>query len=586
MGVCPGISTLRNSKGWRQLACRLLLATLVCLPVRTEAELLINEFLPDPAGSDGGREFVELINTGEQAVSLELVALEFANGAVAPDWVTRWRGTGLGMLGAGQRFLLVDRNWMGPVPGDDEVYLGLQNGPDAIRLVREDLVLDLVGYGSLTDATMFEGQPVAMASGWSLSRRPDGHDTQNNHEDFVAAVATPGAANFQAYSLLLVDRVLDPPVLARPGEVLRVSVTLRNDGTEDLPAGPCRLLWPGGEVGSWWDGAQPDEERTLVFVARPGSRGVVPLNWEYILPAGGDTLRHEIGAVQVGAGSLRLNEVMAAPDQGQGEWIELQWTGAGARNLAGYAVRDEDGAWAALPPLTVLTNDFVVVAEDSVGLGLWLLGNLGAGGADCTGVGVMPGRRLLGSWPALNNSPPESRLFADRVYLADPQGVVIDAVTYGGLADDTPERGLSLERLAAEPVNPGAANWITSTALAGSTPGCVNSVTVVEGGQERAGVLGVAPMVLDRLRGISAVHLQFVLVGDEVSWEVRLFNLWGDQVRDFGGDARGRGPRDLVWDGTGDHGERLPPGAYLVWLEIRSSGGLVARREKVRLVVR
>ncbi len=591
MAVASGTTpNLQVSSGLGRVA--LSLAGLVlCLasglaPFPAQASLVINEFLPDPAGSDGGREFVELFNTGTVSVSLDQVALQFANGAVAADWVTRWRGVGLGTVPPGGRFLIVDRNWLGLIPGDAEAYLGLQNGPDAIRLVRDTTVLDLVGYGSLTDPELFEEQPVPVVTGLSLSRRPDGRDSGNNRADFVAAEPTPSGPNFLPFSLALTDQVFDPSHLSRPGDPLHVSLVLRNNGTEDLTAGPCRLVWPTGATGAWWDGAAPDGVLTLHFVLRPELRGMVPLTFELAVGDRPDTLRCAVGPVQVGAPALRLHEVMPAPGQGQGEWIELHWTGSGSLDLTGYALRDEEGDWARLPAVTVPAGELAVAAEDSAALMAWWSANRLAGAPVCGTTAFAPMVLALSRWPSLNNTPPSSRAHADRVYLADPDGVVLDTVAWGGEHQELPDRDLSLERIGPEAVNPGAANWMVCTAQAGSTPGCVNSVTPGPAGAVAGSGLRVVPPVLDRITGPTAVHLKFTLVGAETSWEVRLFNLWGDGVRDFGGDARGPGPRDLVWDGHTDSGWQVGPGAYLVWLETRSASGLVQRREKFRMVVR
>ena len=54
----------------------------------------------------------------------------------------------------------------------------------------------------------------------------------------------------------------------------------------------------------------------------------------------------------------------------------------------------------------------------------------------------------------------------------------------------------------------------------------------------------------------------------------------------LGGDARGAGPRDLVWDGRDDAGHLVAVGPYIAWLEIRSIDELVLRREKSVVVVR
>ncbi len=69
-------------------------------------------------------------------VDLEGVEFQFANGAEGPVWSTRWRGDAGLALAPGRRFLLVDRLWADAPAGDAAATLSLQNGPDAVRLVR------------------------------------------------------------------------------------------------------------------------------------------------------------------------------------------------------------------------------------------------------------------------------------------------------------------------------------------------------------------------------------------------------------------------------------------------------------------
>lgn len=550
-----------------------------------QGALVINEFLPDPAGSDGGREYVELLNNGPLPLDLLTVRLEFANGAVAAEWVTRWSGADV-VLAAGARFLLVDRNWLGPDIADVEVYLGLQNGPDAIRIVRGTEVLDLVGYGPLTDAALFEGRAVPLVAGRALARRPDGADTDDNWSDFVSADLTPGAPNFDQYSFVVQEVSWDPPQLSRPGGALHLNLVLKNDGVEILPGRWSRVFWGDDEVQGWCDQTLPDGLRTLSFILRPQDRGVVGFRWEYVVPATDDTLGYDLGRVQVGAPSLRLNEVMPVPGQGQGEWVELQWLGSQPERLLDYALRDEDGSWRKLPDVSLRPGQFAVVVEDSAAFVAWQRLNVSRGAINCS---LEPAEYLvvsLSAWPLLNNSPPASRLFADRIFLADPAGVVLDAVSWGGREHEQPDRDLSLARIGREAVSAAVANWTVSTSQYGSTPGCANSVTAGEFPSLAEDMLVAEPPLLDRAAGTSSCHIRFVLADAELSWSLRIFNLWGDQVRDFGGDERGPGPRDLIWNGADDRGALVLVGAYVVWLEVRGAAGGISRRQKIRLVVR
>lgn len=549
------------------------------------AALVVNEFLPDPEGSDGGQEFVELLNTGPGTESLTDVRLQFGNGAEGAVWATRWTGAPGLDLESGQRFLIVDRNWLGDPAGHAEVYLGLQNGPDAVRLVHGQTVLDLVGYGPLTDPDMMEGTPADIAPGLSLSRRPDGQDTADNGADFVLAEPTPGFPNFYPYSLGILAWELDPPSADRTGVSVRFSLELRNDGTEVFPVGPV-VLRAGEQVhDALLDRIAVGQVRRISWNLVPRYRGLLPLEVLVPLPDEGDTLTLLPAGLQVGPAELILNEVMSTPGQGQGEWVELVGTAVGFQDLAGYSLRDEDGPWRPLPAAHLADGEFLVLAQDSLALVDWHQDNLGHGGNP----GCPPGDFLalihnLAGWPTLNNTPSGERVFADRVYLSNPDGHVIDHLTLGETADDgLGEPGLSVERVAVGPTNPGASNWAVCTARTGSTPGCVNSVAA--SGFMTTG-LSVQPRVLDPESGVSAVHFLFTLNGRQTGWEVRVFDLWGSLVRDLGGENLGPGPRDLLWDGRNDGGLPAGPGGYVVLLEILDGFDHKLGREKVLMVIR
>ena len=244
----PEVSRVSSRPSWwRSWAALGLLAGLFSEGAR--GALVINEILPDPEGSDGGREFVELLNTGPGTESLAGIRLQFGNGAEGASWVTRWTGQVDSWLEPSARFLIVDRNWLGEPSGQAEVYLGLQNGPDALRLTRAEIVLDMVGYGPLTDQNMMEGEPADITAGRSLARRPDGRDTGNNRLDFALAEPSPGRINFYPYSLAVVTWELDPPSTDRLGEQVRFTFQIRNTGTEVFPVGSILLRVAGGDHG-------------------------------------------------------------------------------------------------------------------------------------------------------------------------------------------------------------------------------------------------------------------------------------------------------------------------------------------------
>jgi len=550
-------------------------------PGLTSGALLINEFLPDPAGPDAGQEFVELINTGGQTHCLDGVCLQFGNGVESAQWETRWTGAVGDSLRPGERFLIVDRNWLGPAQGQAEVWLGLQNGPDALRLQRDDLTLDRVGYGALTDTAMVEGAAVPVVAGLALARRPDGRDTQDNSRDFVPTEPTPGEPNFRPYDLRLLDLQLDPPSADRPDVPVRVTAELVNIGTEFLPARPLQL-WVNQEPGptAMQEGWAPDDVRTVSLIFQATHAGPHDLALRHGDPGQTDFLTLPLGGLQVGPGPVILNEVQGAPVHHEGEWCEIRVTGSEPVSLGTFALRDEEGEWVALPDTVLAPGALMTVCQSPADFTHWLA-DLAAHGysGDCPDVtaGEAP-PTVAGSWPGLNNTAPDSRDFADRLYLRDGTGTVIDHVTL-----EADRSGASWERRVPAPEPGSGPNWRPTTSPASGTPGCANSVTRLA--VATAG-LTAAPPVLDPDSGSGNLHLSFTVPETAQAWRLKLFDLWGHPVRDLGGDARGSGPRDVVWDGRDDRGAVQADGPCVAVLEILDATGQGLSRNRCLIVVR
>jgi hypothetical protein len=278
----------------------------------------------------------------------------------------------------------------------------------------------------------------------------------------------------------------------------------------------------------------------------------------------------------VGAGSLVLHEVLSIPGDRQGEWIELLNAGPDPVALEKYALSDSDGDPRGLPEMALDPGGLVVVAQDSTALAEWVVenGRLGAP-PGCTAPGVILG---LAGWPSLNNAPPDSREYADRITLSDSTGMILDHLTLGGSGvQGVPvPAGRTLERQAVDPVNPGFSNWLPCGAVTGGTPGCANSVASTGRGTD---ALTVEPRILDREAG-GVVLIRFEVPPGRSGWRSSIFDLEGHRIRDLGGDDLGSGPRQLVWDGRADDGRAAGPGGYIVLVKLdhRSWRTLVAIR--------
>ncbi len=542
------------------------------------AELLLNEVLYDPPGADGGAEFVELLNVGAETADLAGVRLEFANGAAAPAWERRWEGVPGDTLAPGARWLIADSGWTGTATPDTLVSLRLQNGPDAVRLRRGEVVLDRLGYGDLAEPSLFETAPHPGAAAASLGRRPDGEDTDRNDRDWVVcAEPTPGRPNFPTYGWQVLSVTPEPPSLPTAGFAVAVAVTLRNTGLAAIPAGTARLTDAGGGmlVESPWPLLAPQSDATLGFTVTPTFDGDLNLSLELVAPDI-DLQPLPIGIYHVGVAALSIWEAMANPDGDSGEWLELAAGLDGPVALSDFALSDAGGARVRLPSWVLMPGERLVLAEDAAAFRDWWTTRL-AGGAPppCPGLpAVPPVAELTGAWPSLNNSPADGRPYAERVHLHDAGGVVLDHATLGARGTVV-SRGRSLERRAAAFAGDPADLWGTCMAAAGATPGCRNSLEAPW--QAPAGDLAASPGTF--ATGGGGVSFTLNLAPPAQAWRLSVWDLWGRCVRDLGGDDLGAGRRHVAWDGRDDTGGFVPPGPYVAVLSrLDQDGGRIDRQ--------
>ena len=162
-------------------------------------KLVINEVDYDQAGADDA-EFVEIVNPNPAAVDLADYRVEMINGSNGRGYGSY---TAAGSLESGGYLVIGDPKVTASVPaGTLTAPLksgGLQNGPDAVRIVEAATgrVLDALHYEEAI-ADTGEGTPApedATGSPTSIGRCPDGFDSDDNGADFAPMTPTPGAAN-------------------------------------------------------------------------------------------------------------------------------------------------------------------------------------------------------------------------------------------------------------------------------------------------------------------------------------------------------------------------------------------------------
>ena len=128
--------------------------------------MVLNELLANPDGTDRGSEFVEILNTAGEAISLEGWSLSDGTGAT--------RHVFSGTLQAGTALVLFDEGEHLDVPGaivSTTTYLSLNNTGDTITLMDEDgVTVDVVSYGTASSGIswnrLLDGQPPSEETHW------------------------------------------------------------------------------------------------------------------------------------------------------------------------------------------------------------------------------------------------------------------------------------------------------------------------------------------------------------------------------------------------------------------------------------
>ena len=184
------------------------------------------------------------------------------------------------------------------------------------------------------------------------------------------------------------------------------------------------------------------------------------------------------GASIPAAAGVVVNEFVARPGGGEGEWIELANPGPAAADLSGWTIADGTGRARRLPDgLRMKAGGYLVLAARPESL-------RAAFALPETVTVVRPA-----GWPILNDHDHAGGDPADEIVLADAAGTVVDSVAYFE-AWLPPRVGQSLERASA--VSPGteAGNWGWSQDPDGATPGRANSVGAPPAGSVRGALSG------------------------------------------------------------------------------------------------
>jgi hypothetical protein len=529
---------------------------LICaFPAGLPAGTVINELYYDHAGTDTGWEYIELYNNGPGPVDLSTYRLEFIDGSTGNTRLL-WEGSPGSVLETGDRILVRGSS----VSAAGEPLLGsIENGPDAVRLVSGTGVDDIVGYG----ATVYcEGNPAPdVSAGFSLSRKPDGYDTDCNSLDFVAAVPTPGQPNFHVRDLELVPCQAPLPC---SGESFSVEFLLLNRGLERF----TDIVHLSASIGA--DRCEnvidvdiaPSETRETALDLPFAPAGASLLE-AWIESESDENCLNDTVSVLLGSspGDIVISEIMYRPLSGGSEWLEIESRSAADISLGGWRLSDATGRERLISEddIHIDPGGYIILAQDS---DLFMRYH-----PICPAAVIEP----AGGWPWLNDGED-----GDAVTLYDRDGRIVERVGYRDLVGE--ERGRSIERFSADVCSrfPGGI-WHRCVAHGGSTPGAENSIHVP--GIPPPGKVEAAPNPFSPLRD-NRLKIWGTAAQEEVGLLIRIFDIEGREVSRLYGEEGGARVFSCEWDGRTSGGSESPTGLYICVVEFVTQGGAVCRREK------
>ncbi len=523
----------------------LILTAVLCLAwTIVGAQVLINELCYDPDGSDTGKEWIELYNSGNTDVNLEGALLlcggsGFLQVYEFPHFILR-----------ANRFLLIGETNVAEAALT--ATLGFQNGgseTDGVRFVSPDgLYTDTVLYDSPNTNGLFDDSGTVGSSftedapeGYSLARRMDGVDSNDSEADWLAEEnPTPGLPNRTDLDYAL----LHPLIWDEDGD-WKLGLWVKN--ISELATSET------GQLSISLDGTQVASD--LVASLAPGDS----IYYFYFLPVE-DELNHQVQAGLVLPGDIDtsnnsvtlslfeevadspiISEIMYDPGSGRQEWIEL-WLPAG---VTGTSYSIYDAANTVINFIQPMSGGYYVICTSR----LQLLADY----PTCSSSFVIE----VESWAQLNNSGDNIRLYKEG-------NIFLDEMSYTG---DTTQQGISLERH----INPSQqVVWRYCIDTAGATPGRENSQTPPIPDFDGSLKLEGSPC---KARDDENIFLYYKLTPAQSTLNCSVFDRAGHRVRVLASSQIIPAEGAIIWDGKDTNGRYVPRGLYFISWESRSTSG-------------
>ena len=538
-----------------------LLVMLLALSIPIKSQILINEVMFNPEGSEQTDEFVEIIHAGDGG-PVSLSGWTLGDGG-STDAIAD-AGCGF-VLQPGQIGLILDPDYFKQsslynaiIPDGTMIFTisgstfgqgGFSNSTSEPVLLFdcENFIVDSVRYPvSLKPGHSYEkvifGYQSFQKSNWKESRLIHGTPGAMNS---VAPLDIDGAITEHYYTLVPAEACFDITFhlnvfnLGRLPVQAETAVSLAShDSDAELPKEICRQKIAGLESGdSIWVHLSWHIEHA----------GAYDVDAELHIASDQDPDNNQVQfmmLVPYQPEALVLNEIMVWPASGLSEWIEIYNPSDFKIDLNGWTLTDSDTSQHYMiseGPLIIFPGQYLVLSGQAIQF-----------------ENMNPMMSVMNQFPILNNQ-------YDAVYLYDPSKTLIDHVIY--TASSGLESGLSLERIRRESNAQDSTNWHHCTLLAGGTPGYQNSVNMPDRLKHAELLAAPNPFYPNRQGNQENAMIHYVIPYDYAMVTVALFDIQGRRVRDLRTGQESPHEGSLIWDGRDNCGRMARTGIYVICLE-------------------
>ena len=488
----------------------MLLICLLLSGVLAAQTIIINEVMFDAVGADFYDEFIEIVNNGDSAISLQGTYL-LINGSVDtldfPNSDT---------IAPNSYALILDIDYHNSGTYDEIIP------ENTLLLTIQDKYFADKGLSDNESDTLFLISEFGDTLG-SVITTPDqdagysdekidlfGDDEPANWGNSVSLYGTPGYEN----SIAMKDLDLAIAEIARrddtsqlnPGCTVEFSIKIKNLGRETISNTEIQF---GDDLNRDTLLQNTEVISVDIITVSPGD-SVVLYPGLVEVQSGKHTLLSVITTeddnpdnnkamyflkVSYPRSSVVINEFMYAPKTGfGGEWIELLNVSEDTVNVIDWTISDaSDSVVITDEDVLIPPDTFVVLSSDSILLDYWNIGGFFI--------------RCMKSIPTLNNT-------IDSIVVRDLCGHVIDSLKYSSSWGY--QLGVSLERIDPYRDSEESENWTLSQNLEGGTPGYKNSVAIKDFDLAVSGIGLLAGAANPQAGGTAALYVTIKNIGREI----------------------------------------------------------------------